>query len=58
VKCGIDSLDLNIQQLEVDLYSFVVKMKNKVRQSFVSTKERQNHEGNEVNLDLPLYEQD
>ena len=44
----------------VDLHSFTLELKkrNEVEQPVVSIEETQNHEGNEVNLDLPLYAQE
>jgi len=54
LKHKLDYLDLNIQQLGVDLNSFMLDMKREVGHPFVSNVEYQNHEGNEVNFDLPL----
>ena len=39
---GLDSLDLRIQQLGVDLLGFMLNMKKKFGHAFVSNKEGQN----------------
>jgi len=58
VRHGIDSLNLETQQLGVSLHSFMLelKRKTKVGQPVISIEDSQNHEGNEMNLDLPSYE--
>jgi len=55
VRHGIDSLNLETQQLGVDLHSLMVelKRKNEVGQHVVSIEDGQHHEGNKMNLDLP-----
>jgi len=58
VRHGINTLDLQTQELEVNLHSFMreLKKKNEVGQPIILIEESQNHKGNEMNLDLPSYE--
>ena len=46
----VDSPNVNIQKLGVDLSSFMLDMEREVQHPFVSNEEGQNHEGNKVNL--------
>jgi len=58
VRDGIGSLNPQTQQLRVDLQSFMLelKRKNEAGKLIVSIEEIQNHEGNEMNLDLRSYD--
>ena len=55
IRHDFDYLNLQTQQLGVDLHSFTLELKkrNEVEQPVVSIEETQNHEGNEVNLNIP-----
>jgi len=50
---GLDSLDLNIQQLGFNPRSIMLNMKRKVGHPLVSNEEGQNHKTSEVNFELP-----
>ena len=58
VRDGIGSLNPQTQQLRVDLQSFMLelKRKNEAGKLIVSIEEIQNHEGNEISLNLPSYQ--